>query len=270
MFTWHKDLLESVKTPKFFLTYKSTDWHELAVLENHFGALPSDYKQFLAECGAGKFVRQWSRDLYGFRIFSNPQRAAFDPAEVCLVAETEAGSLFGYRLKESHRLIEFCGPKETPLDLPVGEVFRCQIDHLVNGYGKRRLAEIVRGPEPFTERELELVRALGEFEINVQVSGEQFEFNIQNNSSLELDFITLGAIIVRQRPGLDGNARPYGGNGRIWLDVSGIKPGESAIRYQSCYHSLANPEDIQIYRLFPGPEDRRYFKEFPDYFQFGK
>lgn len=200
-FNWYKELLESVKTPKFFLTYKSTDWHEIAVLENNFGALPRYYKQFLAECGGGKFVRQWSRDLYEFRIFSNPRMASFDPLEVCIVAESEGGSLLGFRPKQSNKVIEFNGAKETEWDLPIGEVFKCQIQDRLSKYGKRRLDEIVRGPEPFTESEVKIVEALRMYRIEAEPTGEHFEFKIQNGSPMELDHITLGAIVIRQRAG---------------------------------------------------------------------
>lgn len=104
----------------------------------------------------------------------------------------------------------------------------------------------------------------------IQAVGDYFEFKIQNNSSMELDHITLGAIVIRQRGGGEGRSIPYGGDGRMWLDVSGILPGQSASRFQPCYPSIADPENIQMYRLYPGPEDRRYFKEFPEQFQFGK
>ncbi len=196
--------------------------------------------------------------------------AAFDPLEVCIVAESESGSLFGFRLKESHRIIEFSGSKEHKTDLPVGEVFNRKIQDLLNKYGKRRFAEIVRGPEPFTEVELGVVEALRKYQIEVQPVGNQFQFNIKNNSSLALEYITLGAIVIRQRIVGSEKSIPYWGDGRLWLDVSGIMPGQSAIRFQSCYHSIADPKDIQIYRLYPSPEDRRYFKEFPEHFQFGK
>lgn len=91
--------------------------------------------------------------------------ASFDPLEVCIVAESEGGSLLGFRLKESNKVIEFNGVKEKKWDLPIGEVFKCQIQDRLSKYGKRRLDEIVRGPEPFTESELKIVEALWMYEI---------------------------------------------------------------------------------------------------------
>lgn len=60
----------------------------------------------------GKFVRQWSRDLYQFRIFSNFRIVSFDPLEILIVAESEGGTLLEFRLKESNKVTEFNWAKE--------------------------------------------------------------------------------------------------------------------------------------------------------------
>lgn|GEM_PF-5236734 len=74
---------------------------------------------------------------------------------------------------------------------------------------------------------VEVVEALRMYEFKVQAVGDRFEVKTQNDSSMELDHITLGAIVVRHRGGGEGRSIPYWGDGRMWLNECGLMFSES-------------------------------------------
>ena len=51
--------------------------------------------------------------------------------------------------------------------------------------------------------------------------------------------------------------------GGIWLPVSHIPPGTTAIIEKGCYKDFLPPQDVETFELpDPGPEDRKVYWEF--------
>lgn len=106
----------------------------------------------------------------------------------------------------------------------------------------------------FTKEESDIVEALKKIQWSViGVSKEdEFLFNIFNNSTMVLPFLSLG---VRSKDGML--------NGGLWLPISHINPGQRSVVKRGCYQNLINPRDLEIYALpIPQPYQREEYWEF--------
>lgn len=118
----------------------------------------------------------------------------------------------------------------------------------------REWRAIEKGPTPFSAAERELVEERRRFEWEVLGVTERgaLRFGIRNGSGRRLPYLSVG---IRTK---DGRLE-----GRAWLDVSKVGPGESAIVEKACYPGLAEPSEVEAFALpDPEPEDRSTYWEF--------
>ena len=77
-------------------------------------------------------------------------------------------------------------------------------------------------------------------------------FEVTNGSHVRLPYLSIG---IRSKDG-----RLIGG---VWLPVSSIAPGETAIVEKDVYRDLVEPSAVEAYaKPDPDPEDRERYWEF--------
>jgi len=120
-------------------------------------------------------------------------------------------------------------------------------------YSRTEWEKILRGPEPFSQREIEIVEArrLYHWELVGYTKKGELRFLVINNSATTLPYLTVGLRHVRDEF-----------IGSVWLDVSHIGPGQTAEVTQEAYE-MAPPRDQEPFeKPDPGPEDRDSYWEF--------
>jgi hypothetical protein len=121
-------------------------------------------------------------------------------------------------------------------------------------YKKKEWTAVLRGPPPFSARELEIVEARRRFSwklAGVTPSGE-LRYEVRNDSDRRLPFLSIG---VRDTAGTL--------QGGVWLPVGHVAPGETAIIDKDTYRGLVDPNHIEAYELpDPEPEERERYWEF--------
>ena len=119
---------------------------------------------------------------------------------------------------------------------------------------KRRWAEILRGPQPFTAEELRIVKAHKRFRWRIVgvAKNRKIKFEVHNGSGMTLRYLSIG---------IDNKDATLGGGTE--LPVSSVRPGQTKIIEIDCYKSMVPPEDIVAFDYpAPGPEDRDRYSEF--------
>lgn len=122
-------------------------------------------------------------------------------------------------------------------------------------YSPRQWERIITGPNPFSQRELCVVDARKHYSWKVIGFAEDGDalFEVSNNSNMVLPYLTVGIRDVEQRL-LSGS---------VWLDVSQIRAGASAVIKKDCYKDRINPSQLDAYELpEPIPEKKKAYWEF--------
>lgn len=89
---------------------------------------------------------------------------------------------------------------------------------------------------------------------------KDLRFEIHNGSAMTLPYLSVG-VRGKLRPPKHGPL-----NGRVFLPVGPIRPGETKVVEFGCYKKLISPEDTEAFALpDPGPEDREQYWEFRTY-----
>ena len=114
-------------------------------------------------------------------------------------------------------------------------------------------SKIVRGPDPFSPRELKVIEARRQ--ISWQVLGIDPEgrhiVTVANSGSLTLPVLTVGVRSLDRRL-----------NGALRLNTSEVGPGRTAVLHVSCYQGLLPPDQLELFTLpDPEPEDRMQYVE---------
>src|SRR5262249_4716924 len=120
-------------------------------------------------------------------------------------------------------------------------------------YSKKEWNAILHGPAPFTPKEEKIVAARRRFRwrvVGITESGD-LHFEGTNGSDRGLPVLSIG---IRGRDGLEGG---------VYLAVSHLEPGETAVVVKDAYKDLIPPTDVEAYALpDPEPEDRECYWEF--------
>ena len=121
-------------------------------------------------------------------------------------------------------------------------------------YKKQGWAEIIAGPSPFTPEERRIVEARRLFTWRVVgITPERdLLIEVHNGSDMVLPFLSIG---VRRK-----DSGPFGG---IWLPVSHVRPGQTAVVERDAYKKMVDPSGIELFpQPDPEPEDRDRYWEF--------
>lgn len=254
MFERLQQEIESIKTPRFHVVGAPTD-QALAQSSETF-ALPPDYVSFVRRFGAARLYRDAGSRAYRVGVLAPPEISKLpDGRSIAKLGFSDSASAFVFEHAVGHQ-----GPVfEMELGRwdRVADSFESWLDRsCAAARAKIRASDwqqIIAGPEPFSPREQQIVDARQQFEwrvLDVNAAGEH-GIEIINRSTLVLPVLTLG---VRSR---DRRL-----NGAVWIDVSGIAPGERAIIRRSLYRGLVESSELEVFEFEqPQPEDRESFRE---------
>ena len=218
--------------------------------------LPRSYMTFLREVGAVKLYRQG--DGYDVGVYPVASTATLDNGDTALCfghsGSKEACFLMAALNGDECAVYELIGGKVHPVAQDFCEWLKTACEKARRQYGKHEWAAIIRGPQPFSDEEVEIVEARKKFSWNFQgvTPAGKAAFLVSNCSSLRLKFFSMGA-------------RHKGGrfDGGLWLNVKDIAPGQEAVVGHDCYSELAPISEHEFYDLpDPGPEDRERYWEF--------
>jgi hypothetical protein len=125
--------------------------------------------------------------------------------------------------------------------------------HARSLFGKKKWAEILRGPEPFSaeeEKAIETRRLIKWRVLGIDMDGNHI-LEVSNAGICKLPVLTLG---VRSK-----NGRL---NGAIRLNIRNLSPGQTTTLHADCYKTLVLPKEIELFSLpDPKPEDREFYDE---------
>ena len=258
MYEWLEQEIAEVKTPGFHVVDGvPSEAFQREVLRGAV-SLPPSYREFIFRFGNARLYKQGSGYLLGVQAIPDQARSEtaepllrighFDDARAylkqTLLSTPEPESpIFEWT---SHGLIEIAGS--------FGDWLEKRSNTARRRYGKRRWAEILRGPKPFSEEEEAIVAARRQFKWRLLgVSDDSLcRFEVENNSSRTLPYLSIG---VRSR---DGRV-----SGRVWLPVAQLPPGTKVVITKECYKGVMSPEELEAFPLEdPGPQDRDRYWEF--------
>lgn len=264
MFEWLEQEIKEVRTKGFHMVEGPT------VPPTMRGQSLTDppsfhsYREFVRRFGNARLYRL-SLGAYTVGVFAEPVGVAFlDGSAFYKIGFSDSGTAYLRILDDQ---------KESPVYEFDGDLRECDRvsgrwrkaadtfeDWLVRRcsrkrrqLGKRRWAEIVRGPKPFSEAEIAIVEARRQIEwrvVGINAEG-QVVINIVNKSCVRLPVLLLG---VRSR---DGTLE-----GAVSVKIGHIGPGQFAVCPVNCYRNLVSAEEIEVFALpDPLPDTRDDYPE---------
>lgn len=255
MYEWLEQEIAEIQTRSFHVVDGPRPTGQSEAREED--ALPASYRAFVLRFGNARLYRQGSGYAVGVRAELEPSKSAAGEPLQCIGHFEDARAYFRDDLLvpgEEPPVFEW-GSGGLRL---VADSFkdwlesRCAL--VRRRFGKKRWAEIIRGPKPFTDEEQAIVEARRQFRWCFLGVGEKsvLRYEVENGSSRTLPYLSIG---IRSKDG-----RIAGG---VWLPVSHVAPGTRAIVEKECYRNIAAPEDLVPFALpDPGPEDRERYWEF--------
>jgi len=259
MFEWLDKELAEIKTPKFHLIDgPAADDLRQAVESSDF-PIPPSYKAFVLQYGNAKLYRTGS--YYKVVVFGGPREAESNDNEVLIHFGKTHTSLAYFKESllvagQESPVFEWSGPdgglRQSAAGFEEWLAKKCKAAR--KQFGREEWSSILKGPKPFTEEELAVVEARKRFRWQIVgvAENDDMQFEVHNGSDRTLPYLTIG---VRGKHG-----QVQGG---VWLPVSHIGPGQSAVVEKDCYKRHLAPEDVEAFNEpDPEPEDRDRYWEF--------
>jgi len=254
-FSWLTEQISEVKTRDFFHLGSSHEIDRTAIggLE-----LPLSYVEFIGRFGQVALYKQHAGYLLG--VYANPRigvDAKTGEDVVCIghYGENTVCFLKELCVSDGDAPVFETGPGGTKrvaerFDLWLSK--RCA--DAKKSYGRKRWAQIVRGPKPFDNREKGILKARKNLAWKMLGIGDDgfVEFEIVNNANMTLPFYSVG--VNDSRGGFAGVA---------YLRIGDVAPGETRTVKHDCYVEYIPREYLKIYELpEPIPEKREEYWEF--------
>lgn len=257
-FIWLEELIASVKTNDFFVVDgPASKLLRRAIRDSSIG-VPNCYKSFVLQFGNSKLFR--SRLQYLVEVFASPHPAKSESGEDLLQ--------FG-KTDESPAYFKVCELQNDGSEIPVYEwnpedglhlaysgfeewlLENCKIAR--RQFKKKRWAEILVGPKPFSAEELRVIEARRLFKWRVVgiADDKDLLLEITNGSDIVLPYLTIhvkGKTI---------------GRGGLFVPVSTVLPGHKQVIKKSCYKECEPPDQVELFQDGdPLPENRDGYWEF--------
>jgi hypothetical protein len=257
MFDWLEQELKMIKTPRFHVVDGVADPALRVAVEQSEASVPRSYKDFVLRFGNAKLYKKLDGYLVG--VLASPREENTQTGErVYRIGHYQSANAYfkASLLRGEEEAPVFEGQDGKLVEVANSfEAWLAKRHKAARGkYNKRQWAEIVAGPPPFTPEEHRIVEARRRFTcraVGVTPEGE-FLFEVHNGSGMILPFLSIG---VRWK---DNSLQ-----GGIWLPVSNVRPGQTAVVEHEVYKGMADPSGIEVFMLpDPEPEDRERFWEF--------
>jgi hypothetical protein len=258
MFEWLDQELAEIRTRRFHVVDgPASKALREAVLASRVPAPPS-YVEFVFRFGNAKLYRT-TRLIYLLRVFAAPRDVTSHAGEVLLYIGGYDESC-AYLLPETLQagreapIFETSAARIRKAAESFDEWLSARATRARRRYKRKKWAEILRGPPPFTPEELAVVEARHRFVWRVVGAAQNGDvlYEITNGSDGCLPFLSIG---IRSKLGdLEGG---------VWLRIGHVGPGQTAIVAKDSYRDLLAPGDVEAYALpDPEPEDRKEYWEF--------
>lgn len=256
MYEWLKMEISQIKTPKFHVIDGPGSTEAADTLEKIGPFLPPSHRLFLSKFGGAKLYREL--DYYLLGVLASPweEKDSDGKPIACIGHYDDANVYFKLPLSEGEELPVFesidGGLKKVSGTFEQWIEKRC-LD-CKKRIGKTSWAKILKGPTPFSAEETQILEARKRFEWSVmgRTDSGDLRFKVHNGSDLTLPFLSVGVRSVDRKL-----------NGGVYLPVSALKPGQTAIIDRDCYKNQVDPSLIEAFALpDPGPEDRDRYWEF--------
>lgn len=255
MFEWLEEELARIKTRKFHVVDGPASDNLRAAIEK--AVLPDSYKNFVLRFGSAKLYRVG--DYYKIGVYAPPAEGRSKKGELllCFGHYDSARAYFKaslLRKASESPVFEWgsAGLRKVADGFKIWLKNRCLLAR--KSYGKKKWAEIVDAPPPFTDDERSIIDARRHYRwkvVGVSKAGNLI-FEVRNESNRILPYLSIG---IRSK---DGHF-----HGGIWLPVSEIAPGEKAIIEKESYKGLVSASELEAFELpDPEPEDRERYWEF--------
>ena len=249
MFEWLEREISAIKTPGFHLVDGPAEGKlREAVLQSDL-PLPPSYREFVLKFGNAKLYRMSLRG-YQVGVFAGP-REAMQNDGTCIyhLGFHDGASIYVKPVSSAAELpvFEFEDDSEEKVADEFAEWLTASCAHARSTYGKEKWAEILRGPEPFTPEEEEVVETRRHFQwrvLGIDPAGNHV-FEVTNVGGRTLPVLTVG---VRSR-----NGRL---NGAVRLEIGHVGPGQRAVLHADCYKDLMPPHEIEAFASPRSPAGR--------------
>jgi len=260
MFEWLETEIASIKTRKFHVVDGPADEALRQAVAKCDLPIPRSYKEFVLRFGNARFYRELSYYKVGVLACPKEERYKEDGESFYRFGHNDSnGAYFKQSLfREGEETPVFEAGNATMHRVADGfEAWLTKRCKAARGkYKKRQWAAIVAGPPPFTPEEQRIVEARRQFAcraVGVTRDGA-FLFEVTNGSRMILPFLSVG---LRSK---DNSLK-----GGIWLGVSHVCPGRTAIVEHEVYTGMSDPSAVQVFVLpDPEPEDRAGYWEFKE------
>jgi hypothetical protein len=258
-FDWLEQEIAAVKTRRFFEVDGPASEDPSETIESSAKEVPQSYKDFVLRFGNAKLYKQQAGYLLGVRATPVETVSRTGERFLCFGHYQESQVCFKVDLlKEGAESPVFENHQGALKEVAPGflEWLKKRSADARKAFGKKRWAQIVRGPSPFTAREAAIVDARKAFSwrnVGIDETGDVL-FEVHNGSNATLPFYSVG---VQDKRG--------GFAGRVWLPVSHIEPGSTAVVKHGAYKDNIERTNLDLYDLpDPEPEDRLSYWEFKD------
>jgi hypothetical protein len=253
MFDWLEQEISAIKTPRFHVVDGPADAKLREAVVHSTLPLPLSHRKFVLKFGTAKLYRHARSDSYQVGVFASPREATLsDGTPIYHLGFHNGASVYVKSAPSSGEppIFEF-EESEERVSESFGEWLTASCVRARNSYAN--WTEILRGPEPFTAREKEIIEARRQIHWRVQGidADRNHIFEVTNDSSGVLSTLTVAVRSKDRRL-----------NGAVVLKIGHIGPGEKGVLHVGCYKNLRSPGEIEVFALpDPQPEDRDQYPE---------
>jgi hypothetical protein len=256
LYEWLESEILEIKTPRFHVVDGPADdaLKESIVVS---GALvPVNYMEFVLKFGSAKLYRDGRRGSYRIGVFGAPRLVTLnDGSRIFHIGFDDGASVYVKDVGEltSIPIFQWKSGSEDKVADDFAEWIKQSCSKARREFSKEMWSKIVRGPDPFSPRELKVIEARRQ--ISWQVLGIDPEgrhiVTVANSGRLTLPVLTVGVRSLDRRL-----------NGALRLNTSEVGPGRTAVLHVSCYQGLLPPDQLELFTLpDPEPEDRMQYVE---------
>lgn len=255
MYEWLEMEIKEIKTQKFHIVDGPASSAAEATLKEIGTLLPPSFSVFLSKFGDARLYREL--DYYKLGVLASPWEGKDTDGKpiACIGHYDDARAYFKLPLSgEELPVFEWSGGGLKKVSDTFEHWIEKRSADCKAKIGKTKWAKILKGPPPFTSQETRIVEARKRFEWTVTgiSNNGDISFKIHNGSDLTLPFLSVGVRSID---------RSF--NGGVFIPVSGLKPGQTAVIDRDCYKKQIDPKLIEVFALpDPGPEDRDRYWEF--------
>lgn len=267
VFDWLTQEIAAIRSNKFHLVEGPASPEFREVVERHGQMMSTSYKCFVLQFGNAKLYRRTTsyNDSYLIEVYAGPRETSVEGGMQFLQIGKTSGSLVF--VKEAP--LDKCG--ESPVfEWQHGQGMRqrsagflgwleMKCNWARKQYKKREWKKVIQGPLPFSDFELDVVKARRCIiwrVVGISADGN-LRFEIRNSSKIALPYLTLG-FRGKMRPPKQGELK-----GLLRLPISTVLPECTGVVDFDCYKDFVSPEDGVPFDLpDPGTEDRLVYWEF--------